>query len=53
MQAAYAVLAERGTLRDDLELVLSFDEFSPVVELDRHYGLEARYTGSPDQAGLE
>jgi 2-methylisocitrate lyase-like PEP mutase family enzyme len=43
MTRAYAVLHERGTLRDDLDLVLSFDEFSPVVELDRHYAVEARY----------
>jgi 2-methylisocitrate lyase-like PEP mutase family enzyme len=43
MTRAYAVLHERGTLRDDLDLVLSFDEFSPVVELDRHYEVEARY----------
>ncbi|HEX2699254.1 MAG TPA: isocitrate lyase/PEP mutase family protein [Acidimicrobiales bacterium] len=45
MAQAYAVLQEKGTLRDDLELVLSFDQFSPVVELDRHYATEARYAG--------
>ena len=43
MARAYAVLREKGTLRDDLDLVLSFDEFSPVVELDRHYATEAKY----------
>ncbi len=43
MMRAYDVLREKGTLRDDLDLVLSFDEFSPVVELDRHYATEAKY----------
>ncbi|MGI8686064.1 MAG: isocitrate lyase/PEP mutase family protein [Acidimicrobiales bacterium] len=43
MTRAYGVLREKGTLRDDLELVLSFDQFSPIVELDRHYATEARY----------
>lgn len=43
MQRAFAVLKEKGTLRDDLDLVLSFDQFSPVVDLDRHYATEARY----------
>ena len=45
MTAAYQVLHEHGTLRDHAGLVLSFDEFNPVVELDRHYALERRYTG--------
>lgn len=45
MQLAYAVLKEKGTLRDDLEVVLSFDELNPMVDLDAHYALEARYAG--------
>jgi 2-methylisocitrate lyase-like PEP mutase family enzyme len=45
MQRAYAVLNEKGTLRDDLDVVLSFDELNPMVDLDAHYALEARYTG--------
>jgi methylisocitrate lyase len=45
MQRAYAVLYEQGTLRDHLDLVTSFDEFAPIVDLDRHYQLEARYSG--------
>jgi 2-methylisocitrate lyase-like PEP mutase family enzyme len=45
MQPAYAVLYEQGTLRDHLDLVTSFDEFGPIVDLDRHYQLEARYSG--------
>lgn len=43
MRRAYAVLHEAGTLRDDLDLVTSFDEFGTIVELDRHYQLESRY----------
>ncbi|MGH9281554.1 MAG: isocitrate lyase/PEP mutase family protein [Acidimicrobiales bacterium] len=48
MRLAYARLKERGTLRDDLDLVLSFDEFSPVVDLDHHYEVEARYAAGAD-----
>ncbi len=42
MQRAYAVLAERGTLREDLDLVTSFDDFGTVIGLDGHYEREAR-----------
>ena len=45
MKEAYGLLHELGTLRDHLDLVLSFDDFNPVVDLDRHYALEARYGG--------
>ena len=43
MTRAYQVLHQRGSLRDDLDLVLPFDEFNPLVELDHHYDLERRY----------
>jgi methylisocitrate lyase len=52
MQRAYAVLHERGTLRDDLDLVTAFDQFGDIVELDRHYGLEARYVVNEPVDGL-
>ena len=48
MMRAYDVLREKGTLRNDLDLVLSFDEFSPVVGLDRHYAAEAKYAARGD-----
>jgi len=48
MARAYEVLQEKGTLRDDLDLVLSFDQFSPIVDLDRHYATEATYAGPHD-----
>lgn len=43
MSEAFRVLAEKGTLRDDSELVLAFDDFNPLVDLDHHYDLERRY----------
>jgi 2,3-dimethylmalate lyase len=43
MTTAYATLAEKGTLRDDLDLVMSFDEFNALVDLDAHYELEKRF----------
>ena len=44
MRAAYEVLRRKGTLRDDLDLVLSFDDFAPIVDLDAHYATDARYS---------
>ena len=41
---AYHVLADQGTLRDHMDLVTGFDEFNRIVDLDRHYRLEARYS---------
>jgi 2-methylisocitrate lyase-like PEP mutase family enzyme len=43
MQRTLAVLAAKGTLRDDLERVTTFDAFSDLVDLDGHYATEARY----------
>ncbi len=43
MSTAYATLADKGTLRDDLDLVMSFDEFNELVDLDAHYELEKRF----------
>jgi methylisocitrate lyase len=43
LATAYGVLRDRGTLRDDLELVTDFSAFNRLVDLDRHYQLEARY----------
>lgn len=39
-----AVLAEKGTLRDDLDRLWDFDAFGEVVGLDDHYEREARFT---------
>ncbi len=47
LASAYGVLAAKGTLRDDLGMLTTFDDFNRVVRLDDHYGLEARYQ-APD-----
>ncbi|MEA2827655.1 MAG: hypothetical protein QOG43_2094 [Actinomycetota bacterium] len=49
LATAYRVLAAKGTLRDDLGLLTTFDDFNRVVRLDDHYRLEARYQ-APDPA---
>jgi 2,3-dimethylmalate lyase len=43
----YATLAEKGTLRDDLDGILSFDEFNALVDLDEHYERENRHRWVP------
>ena len=43
LTTAYGVLREKGTLRDDLELVTDFPAFNKLVDLERHYELESRY----------
>jgi 2-methylisocitrate lyase-like PEP mutase family enzyme len=49
LATAYGVLADKGSLRDDIDLLTTFDDFNRVVRLDDHYGLEARYR-TPDPA---
>ncbi|HVF14621.1 MAG TPA: isocitrate lyase/PEP mutase family protein [Acidimicrobiales bacterium] len=43
LATAYGVLADKGSLRDDMGLLTTFDDFNRVVRLDDHYGLETRY----------
>jgi len=43
VREAFAVLRREGTLRDHPELVLTFSEFEPVVDLAGHRSLEERY----------
>ncbi len=43
IQSIYARLAATGTLRDDLDDLLTFDEFNALVDLDEHYAREDRY----------
>jgi len=51
MATAYQTLRERGSLRDRLDLLVSFDDFGRLVDLERHYRLESEYVESnpPDQ----
>ena len=44
LQDAYGTLHSEGTLRDHPELTIAFDDFGPLVELHRHYDLDARYS---------
>jgi 2-methylisocitrate lyase-like PEP mutase family enzyme len=50
MATAYQTLREQGSLRDRLDLVVTFDDFNRVVDLDRHYALETAYV--TDEGGL-
>ncbi len=43
IRSIYATLAEKGTLRDDLDPLVSFDEFNALVDLNEHYAREDRY----------
>ncbi len=43
LRDALAVLRAEGTLRDHRDLLVSFPEFEPIVDLDGHRGLEDRY----------
>jgi 2-methylisocitrate lyase-like PEP mutase family enzyme len=43
LQDAFRTLRAEGTLRDHPEMTIAFDDFGPVVDLDRHYELDARY----------
>jgi 2-methylisocitrate lyase-like PEP mutase family enzyme len=47
LATAYQTLHEQGSLRDHLDLLVSFDDFGRVVDLDRHYRLEADYADGP------
>jgi len=52
MTTAYQTLREHGSLRDHLDLVVTFDDFNRVVDLDRHYRLEATYVeGDGEESG--
>jgi methylisocitrate lyase len=40
----YALLRREGTLRAHLDRLMPFDDFNDLVELDRHYDLDARFS---------
>jgi methylisocitrate lyase len=39
----YAELRRAGTMRGQLDRLLSFDEFNAVIDLERHYALERKF----------
>jgi 2-methylisocitrate lyase-like PEP mutase family enzyme len=43
MRDVLAVLHRAGTTRDNLALLVPFDEFGAIVDLDGHYAREAQY----------
>lgn len=43
LRRVFGALRDKGTLRDDLELLVPFDDFGAVVDLDGHRRLEQRY----------
>ena len=38
-----SVLHDHGTTRDNLSMLVPFDEFGAIVDLDGHYAREAGY----------
>jgi methylisocitrate lyase len=47
MQRTLAVLHERGSLRDDLDQLVAFDEFTEIVDLERHRAMDETYGSAP------
>jgi 2-methylisocitrate lyase-like PEP mutase family enzyme len=47
MQRTLATLREVGSLRDGLDGLITFDEFTALVDLGRHQALDATYTIEP------
>jgi 2-methylisocitrate lyase-like PEP mutase family enzyme len=43
MRDVLAVLHQHGTTRDNLSMLVPFDEFGAVVDLDGHYAREAQF----------
>ncbi len=43
VREAFRTLRDKGTLRDDLELLVPFEDFGEVVDVDGHRALEDRY----------
>jgi methylisocitrate lyase len=44
LSEAYAVMRAEGTLRNRMDLLVDFESFNAIVDLDRHHELENRYT---------
>src|SRR5438309_10730159 len=49
MTTAYQTLHAAGSLSEPLDLVVTFDDFNRVVDLDRHYRLEATYVAADEE----
>ena len=47
VRETYAELRRAGTMRGQLDRLLSFDEFNGLIDLERHYALERRFRDEP------
>ncbi|MBX3023481.1 isocitrate lyase/PEP mutase family protein [bacterium] len=47
VRETYAELRRAGTMRGQLDRLLSFDEFNALIDLERHYALERRFRDEP------
>jgi 2,3-dimethylmalate lyase len=47
MQRSLSILHEQGSLRDDLDVLVTFDEFTAIVDLERHQAMDERYGVPP------
>ncbi len=45
LRDSLALLRDKGTLRDDLDRLVDFEDFGAIVELDRHFALDEKYRG--------
>ena len=43
LRDSLALLRDKGTLRDDLDRLVDFEDFGAIVELDRHFALDEKY----------
>jgi methylisocitrate lyase len=44
----YRELRQSGTMRGRLDQLLSFDDFNRLIDLDRHYALERRFSDNAE-----
>lgn len=47
-KTVFQLLREKGTTRDNLDLLLPWNDFHTIVDLDKYYDLEKRYSGKPN-----
>lgn len=47
MQRALEILHTAGSLRNDLDLLVAFDEFTDIVDLERHQAMDEAYRIQP------
>jgi len=48
VREVFAELRRTGTMRHKLDRLLTFDDFNALIDLDRHYALERRFSDEPE-----